>query len=205
MLAEPILFSNQGDLMKYAAPLFFSTALLILSGCSSLKVSSEKITPYDYKSVNSYEWVSAPKKILAEDDTFFNENVHTALNNELAGRGWKQVMESDKADLQIVYYIKLAEHEEYTAPVNQDETRVTGGFTFDKDKGKWGYNDQDPDLNVYTIEVGTLSLLIYDADTGEKVWTGTLQTRLDRTTPLDKQPELLARIARKIVGKIPSK
>ena len=189
--------------MKYVAPLFLSAAMALLSGCSSMKVSSQKTGDFDFSSVNTYEWVQAPQKILDEDDTYLNEKVHVVLNNELSSRGWNQVMVTDQADLQAVYYIKLAEHEEYTTPFSSDESRATGGFTYDTNKGNWGYNDQAPDLNVYTIEVGTLTLLLYNADTGEKIWTGTLQTRLDRATPLDKQQKKLRRIAEKIIAKIP--
>ena len=191
--------------MKYAAPLCLSAAPALLSGCSSMKVSSELTADFNYSTVKSYEWVQAPKKILDEDDTYLNESVQKALNNVLSERGWQQTLETADADLQIVYYIKLVEHEEYTGPADSAESRVTGGFTYDKNKGNWGYKDQEPDLNVYTIEVGTLTLLLYNADSGEKIWTGTLQTRLDRTTPLDQQQRMLRKIAKKIIHKIPAK
>ncbi len=174
-----------------------------VSGCSSMKVSSEKSGDFDFSAVKTYEWVRAPAEILNEDDTVLNEDLHKLLNNQLAGRGWEQVMISDKADTQVVYYIKLSEHEEYTSAARDDESRVTGGFTYDNDKGAWGYKDQAPDLNVYTVETGTLTLLIYDAEANAKVWQGTLQTKLDRGAPLEKQRLMLAEVANKITAKIP--
>lgn len=189
--------------MKPTAYFLLALVPTLFTGCASIKVDSETHADYNFESVDSYEWVRAPKKILNEDDTYLNENVQIALNNELAGRGWTQTLETDSADVQVVYYIKLAEHKEYAGSPSQEETRVTGGFTYNTSKGTWGYNDQESDLNVYTIEVGTLTLLFYNADTGEKIWSGTLETRLDRTTPIEKQPELLRKIARKITARIP--
>ncbi|MDF7801213.1 DUF4136 domain-containing protein [Pontiellaceae bacterium B1224] len=170
-----------------------------------MKVTSEEVADFDYPAAATYEWIQAPVTVLEEDDTYLNENVQIALNNALSERGWKQVLETEQADIQVVYYIKLAEQEEVTGPTETDATRVTGGFTYNKSSESWSYADQNPDLIVYTIEIGTLSLLIYDAENGQKIWSGSLQTRLDRTTPLDKQPELLRNIARKITAKIPGK
>lgn len=191
--------------MKYTAYAFLTLSAILFTGCSSLKVRSQKTSDYDFRNVKTYEWVQAPKKILNEDNTYLHENVQIALNNQLVGRGWTQVLESDKADIQIVYYIKLEEHQEYAGSPQRDDTRVTGGFTYDTNKGAWGYNEQGSDLNIYSVEIGTLFLVIYDAKTGEKLWNGTLETRLDRSTPVEKQKKMLNKIARRIAADIPLK
>ena len=189
--------------MKYAPLALLIAAIAALSGCSNMKVTSEQGNSFDFGQVETFEWIQAPAKILDEDDTYLNENMHKALNNELSERGWKQVLVSDKADIQVTYYIKLKEHEEYTTPASNGEPRVTGGFTYNQDKGNWGYNDQAPDLNVYTVEIGTLSMLIYDAKTGTRIWRGSLQTKLDRSKPLEKRQEMLRKVAKKIIERIP--
>lgn len=191
--------------MKTPALILPLLSALMLTGCTSMKIKSDQVSDYDFSSVDTYEWVRAPEKILNEDDTYLSEDVQIALNNQLAGRSWNQVLETDKADIQIVYYIKLEEHQEYAgspSPGN-DEPRSTAGFTYNTSKGTWGYNDQESDLNVYSVEVGTLTLLIYDAETGNKLWVGTLETRLDRSTPVEKRKEMLTKIARRITAKIP--
>lgn len=204
MLAEPIVISNKGDPVKYTVCTLLALSTALLSGCSLLKVQSRADRNFDFNAVNTYEWVQAPKKILEEDDTLISKNVQIALNNQISARGWKQVLDTDQADIQIVYYIKLAEHQEYAGPENSaGEPRLTGGFTYNPGKGKWGYNDKQSDLNAYTIDVGTLTLLIYDTKSGEKVWSGTLETRLDRSTPVEKQKEMLSIIAQKIISRIP--
>lgn len=189
--------------MKYTAYALLALSAVLFAGCSSTKVQSSTLTDFDFSRVQTYEWVQAPKKILHESDTYLSENLQTALNDELAGRGWKQVQETDKADLEIVYYMKLQEHTEYAGPAGKGETQLTGGFTYSTSKGSWDYNDGQSDLSAYTIEVGTVTLLIYDAETGDKLWTGTLETRLNRTTPAEKHRKAMEKIARKIAARIP--
>lgn len=190
--------------MKYTPYALLVLSAVLLAGCSSLKVRSKQVADFDFSSVQTYEWVQAPKNILNEDNTYLHENVQIALNNQLASRKWTQVMESEKADIQIVYYVKLEEHQEYAGSPSQAEPRVTGGFTYNANEGAWGYNEQQSDLNIYSVEVGTLFLVIYDSKTGEKVWNATLETRLDRTTPVEKQKKMLYKIARRITADIPT-
>lgn len=189
--------------MKTIAPLLAALAFAALTGCSTMKIHSQRHSDFDFSTVETYEWVKAPAKILDGNNVTLNENLHKLLNNELAARGWKQVLDPDRADIQIVYYIKLSEHEEYTSPPSSGETRLTGGFTYRADTGKWGYNDQAPDLNAYTVEVGELVLLVYDPATGNKVWSGNLKTKIDRAQSPEKQRGLLRKVASKIIARIP--
>lgn len=188
--------------MKIIAPLLAALAVAALTGCASMKLSVHQHSDFDFSAVETYEWVKVPQKILDQNDVILNENLHKLMNNELAARGWKQVLESDEADIQIVYYIKLSEHEEYTSPPANGETRLTGGLTYSADSGHWGYNDQAPDLNAYTVEVGELVLLVYDT-TGNKVWSGNLKTKIARAQSPEKLRGMLRKAARKIITRMP--
>lgn len=184
--------------MKHTATLMALVFTTILLGCSSMKVTSEKAAQFDFSAVRTYEWVQAPEEIMNQDDTLLDASLQQALNNELAARGWKQTLETSEADIQVVYYIKLCEQERYSEPPSSEEASMTGGFTFNRNTETWGYRNNEPDLNVYSVEIGTLSLLFYDAKTGEKVWTGSLQTKLERSAPIEKQRERIRLVAHKI-------
>ncbi len=175
----------------------------MLAGCSTMKVKTEASATYDFSTVKTYAWVQAPQKILDEDDTYLNEDMQTALGNELAARGWKQADSPDRADLQVVYFIKLREHEEYTTPPESGESQVSSGFTYNRNDRKWGVSDNAPNINVYTVEIGTLSLLIDDAKSSSRLWSGSLQMKLDRSRPIEKQRETLRKVARKLTSRIP--
>jgi len=188
--------------MKHIAPLLAMVCALILPGCSSMKVTAEKAAQFNPSAIRTYEWIQAPEDILNEDDTLLDASLQQALNNELTARGWKQTLDSSEADIQVVYYIKLREQERFSAPPSSDEARVTGGFTFNRNTESWGYKNTEPDLNVYSVEIGTLTLLFFDAKTGEKIWKGSLQTKLDRSAPIEKQRERIRLVAHKITEAI---
>lgn len=189
--------------MKPTTTLALSALVAALSGCSSMKTTSDLQAEYDFTDVDSYEWVRASDKILAQEDTYASDLLLLEIDKLLTARNWDRVYTSDEADIQITYFIKLKEHEEYSGPSGNEEPRLTGGVTFSRDSGNWSPSSQDPDLNVYTVETGTLNLNIRNAETEESLWAGTLTTRIDRSIPIEKQIKFFEKIARKIEAQIP--
>ncbi len=188
--------------MNFATALLLTICAAILTGCTGMKVTSDHDEAYNYSRIKTYEWVDAPEEIQQQDDTYFNVDLQKALNNQLTLRGWEQVLETTNASIQVVYYIKLKEQEEYTA-TNQNERDFSGGFVYNQDK-KWGYEEREPDLNVYTVEIGTLTILLYDVKTGDRIWRGSLKTKLDRSRPIDSQQETIRKVAQKLMDRIPA-
>lgn len=189
--------------MKSVILCTFSLITVALTGCTSMKTTSDRKAEYDFAQIDRYEWVQASDEILSADNTYVSDYLLKEIDNKLAARDWERVYTSDDADVQIIYFVKLAEHTEYTGPAETEEPRVTGGITFRRDTGTWAANGQEPDMNVYTIETGTLNLTIRNAESGEPIWVGTLTTRVDRSLPLDKQVKAFQKIARKIEAQIP--
>jgi hypothetical protein len=189
--------------MKFAA-IFSALALFgVLTGCNSMKVTSTVAPGYDFSGINTYEWVDAPVEILEEEDTYIHEGLQGALNNELAALGLKQVIESSAADARISYYIKLSEHEEYSAQSSPQESQLSGGVTFNSKEKGWSIREQQEDLNVYTVEVGILTVLVHDAKSGDQIWKGTLKTKVDRSVPLEKLKEYFRVVSSKVMTGFP--
>jgi hypothetical protein len=184
-----------------------TSALLLLvfffAGCSTMKTTSERDPDYAFDKIQTYQWIDGPAEVLDEDDTYLNEDIQKALNQELVNSNWRQVLDAAEADVQIAYYVKLKEHHEYTAPANRDERDFSGGLVYSRETSSWSYQEREPDLNVYAVEIGTLTVLLYDTATGERVWRGTLKTRLDRSLPKDRQQERIRAAAEKIMSRIP--
>ena len=182
-------------------------ALLLLSafisGCNSIKVTTDADKNYDFSTAKTYQWISGPTKVLEQKDTFLREDIQAALNEEIMKAGLQPVETTENADLQIAYYVKLKEHQEYSAPPRRDEREFSGGFVYNRDSKDWNYAEREPDLNVYNVEVGTLTLLVYDTKTGKRVWKGTLKTKLDRSKSQEIQRPLIQVAAEKIVAKFP--
>jgi hypothetical protein len=201
MIAESILLSNLGDLMNIKQSLALLILSALISGCNSIKVTTDVDKAYDFTSAKTYQWIPGPTKILEQKDTFLREDIQAALNKEIMKVDLQPVETTEKADLQIAYYVKLKEYQEYSAPPRRDEREFSGGFVYNRDEKGWNYAEREPDLNVYNVEVGTLTLLVYDAKTGKRVWKGTLKTKLDRSKSQEIQRPLIQVAAEKIITK----
>lgn len=188
--------------MKFTPVSAYIAALLLLSGCARMKVSSETEPGYDFSQVRTYAWVEPAPEILEQPETHLNKRLQQALNNELAARGWKQVLEAGGATVQVTYYVTIREHQEYVEPVSSSDSEFSGGLVYNKDG--WNYEEREPEQLVYTVETGTLRLTVTDTASGDRVWQGTLQTKLDRSAPIEKQQELFQLAARKLFKTLPS-
>lgn len=177
---------------------------LLAAGCKSMKTTSERDPGFNFGAVKTYQWIDAPEKILNEADTYIHEDIRSALDRQLANRGMLPVQAEEDADVQMVYYVKLREEVEYTQTANPDEREFSGGFVYDRDSSAWQYAEREPDLNVYTVEIGKLTVLMFDLSTGQRVWRGTLQTEIDRSQPNERQQEKIETAAQKLIAELPA-
>ena len=187
--------------MKFTPLSAYLAALLLFSGCARMKVSSEVETDYDFNAIQTYQWVEPSQDILKQEGAYLNKNLQQALNNELSAKGWRQVLEASEAAIQVTYYVKIQEHLEYVEPAGRSESEFAGGLVYNKDG--WNYEEREPEQLVYTIETGTLYMTVTDTASGNRVWRGTLQTKMDRSKPIEKQKELFQLAARKLLTQLP--
>lgn len=175
---------------------------LLVSGCNSMKATSESDKEFDFGQIKTYRWIEGPEEILSEADTYINEDIQKALNTEMTNRGLQEV--SDAADVQVAYYVKLREEQEYTDPAERNDRDFSGGFVYTREGSGWSYAEREPDLNIYTVEIGTLTVLIYDTDSGERIWRGNLQTKIDRSLPKEKRQARIRAAAKKLMNRLPT-
>ena len=185
--------------------IFAALALIaFMTGCNSMKVTSEQDRSFDFGTIQTYQWIDGPAEILDDADTYINEDIQKALNTELANRGLRQTQNASAANVQVAYYVKLKEEQEYTTSAPPDDRDFSGGFVYNRESKSWSYAEREPDLNVYAVEVGTLTVLIYDAKTGKRIWKGKLKTEIDRSRPEDKQLARIRTAAEKLMARLPA-
>lgn len=184
--------------MKFTLIPIYLLTIALLGGCARMKVSSKTDPAYDFNRITTYQWIDTPNDILEQDDTYLNINMQKALNNELATRGWKQVLDAAEASVQVTYYFKTKTHQEVSETAPEQESEFSGGVVFDRSKREWNYKKRKPEQIVYMIETGTLHFIMNDAQNGKCIWRGMLQTEIDRSQPPEKRNELFRQIARKL-------
>ncbi len=180
------------------------TLTLLSVACSTMKVTTESDENYVFSGIKTFQWIAGPTDMLTEKDTYINEDIQRALTTELEKRGMQQVSDTSIADIQTTYYVKLEEESEYTDSAIQNDREFSGGFVYTRDSKKWSYQEREPDLNIYAVEIGTLTLLAYDAKTGQRIWRGNLQTKIDRSRSTEEQQERIRVAAEKLLSQFPS-
>ena len=175
---------------------------IFVAGCNSMKATSERDKEFDFGRIQTYRWIDGPEEIIGKADTYINEDIQKALNTELVNRGLRQTLEA--ADVQVAYYVKLKEVMEYTDSTSRTEREFSGGFVYSRESKSWNYAEREPDLNIYAIEIGTLTVLMYDTETGKRVWRGNLQTKIDRSLTKDKKEALIRAAAEKLMARLPA-
>ncbi len=189
--------------MKFFSLLACTALLAGIAGCTRMKVVYEQDAAYNFSGIKTYQWVDAPEKIMEQGDMYLDVQLQKALNNELADMGWKQVLEATNATVQTTYYLEITSHREYTDTTPDKEREFTGGLVYSRDKKAWSYEEREPELLAYTIDVGTLHFTIADVHSGQFVWQGTVETKIDRTLSPEKRNRLFQNIARKLFEKLP--
>ena len=180
---------------------------LIVAGCSTMEITSKSTRDYPFSQIQTYQWLEAPEDLAADVDPESHAYIHQAINNELMKRGIHQVDAPAKADVQVACTVKLREKKVYLArdnPRNGDFSGdFAGGFSYQRDSDGWKYDERDPDLQFYGIEIGTVSVVLLDVDTGKRVWRGTLQTKTDRSQPKEQRQKSIRAAIEKLMKRLP--
>jgi hypothetical protein len=188
--------------MKYTT-LFALLALpALLTGCASMKVSSECSPSYDFSQVESYQWTEPSAELMKSGEAYVDFELQKALNNELAAMGWKQVLDDSEATIQAAYSIQIQSHKEFSETLPDDSREFSGGLVFNRDDGEWNYEERGPNRIEYVVETGTFHLLLRDAADGGLIWHGTVETEIDRSLPPEERNERFIRIAGKLAEEL---
>lgn len=178
----------------------------LMAGCMNMSIKTKGDNTYAFERAETYCWIPVPSKILNKKDTFVHEDIQKILEENWAKMGLTKVSDQTKADLHIVYYIKLKESKEYS-DTGREENRqpFSGGLVYNQDKGSWAYTEKEPDLNIYSSEIGTLTILVYNAKTGARVWKGSIKTTIDRSQSKGTLHEQVENATNKLLERFPIK
>jgi len=179
--------------------------LVLLTGCSTVRVTSEHDEEYDFTKTKTYRWVDGPQGSLGDahiPDKFFDPIIRDAADAELKEQDLSPAAEGTSPDLEIAYYLKLEERLDIDIPGATDEPEFSGGFVFSKGNG-WSYEERNPDIIYYGYDKGTLTIILFDAKTGNRVWRGILKTKVYRARPAEEKEEKIRAAVEKLFTRYP--
>jgi uncharacterized protein DUF4136 len=160
--------------MKYVTIVF---VMIILAGCSSIKVTSDYDSTVDFtqfKTFEYYGWAKESNKILNQLE---QERIENAFGKELRARGLSGVEKGDGGDLIITLYVVTEQKTSTTA--NTTTTGMgMGGYGYGGYHGYgpaygWGGSSMHSSTTTYSerdYTVGTIVIDVYDAKEKKLIW-----------------------------------
>lgn len=156
-------------------------SIIIMGGCTSLKVTSDYDKSIDFskhKTFEYYGWAEDSDKLL---NRFDKERIEKAFGEEFKKRGLEYV--ESGGDLIVTLFIVTEQKSQTTATT----TGVGGGYGAYGYGGYYGYGPgwgwgggmSTTTYNTYDYTVGTLVVDVYDAGDKKLIWESAGQGTVD--------------------------
>ncbi|WP_075602765.1 DUF4136 domain-containing protein [Saccharicrinis aurantiacus] len=149
--------------------MYFLIAILVLSSCSSTKVTSDQVSNVEFKDYQTYKISHVPNKNGETINPINMQRVDKAIQNELADR---DLVVSDDPSMQIVWGFGVDVQKSYSTNTNYCRH---GGAGFRGRYGGYGMASSQSDTQEYDTSTGKLQIAVIDTRTEEVVWIGTAE------------------------------
>ncbi len=190
---------------KLSLSIIIGLLVIITSGCSSIKVTSDMDKNVDFSQISTFEyygWAKDSDEIL---NRFDKERIEEAFGNEFSKRGMNLV-KSD-ADVTVALYIVT----EQKTKKSSTTTGMGGGYSGYGYGGRygygpgWGYGNgmSSTTYSEYEYEVGTLVVSVFDTKKEVLIWTSVGKDTIEKD-PKDRDKSI-PKAVKAIMEKYPIK
>lgn len=169
-------------------------ALLFAAAAMAQNVQYNFDQDADFSKYKTYRWQKHPQSL--ELDQFTRNQLGAAFNAELAKKGLT-VAQSGDTDLVLVYQIATRTERQITS----FDTGWGYGPGWRRGWSGGGMTTSTTD----TIQIGSLTLDMYDAAQKRLVWRGVVSKALDERAKPEKRKKNMAKAAEKLLKNYPPK
>lgn len=179
--------------MKYLSVLVLA---VLLSGCYSVKITSDVSEEADFSKYKTYKflgWAENSDKIMNQLD---KERIQKAFREELSRRGLELV--ADNADMAVSLFVVVSKETSTTAYTN-----YYGGYG-GRYRGYgygWGGGMASTTYQENDYLAGTLVMDVFDEDSGDMVWQGVAKGTV--TEDPERRKKTIPRTANLLMNKFP--
>lgn len=152
-------------------------AVLWLSGCGGIPVSTDYDPEYQLQPTASYAWMEAPKQAMKDpliDNDLLERRVRRAVDEQLAANGLRLVADGQHPDVLVTYHVGQKEK------VDIDTAdHFYGYYGYYPCWHCWGpppFGGRDVWVTYYTQD--TLLVDMVDAKTKKLIWRGVANRRM---------------------------
>ena len=156
-------------------------ALLSMTACSSMKITSKSLADYDWENVKTYAWDPGAKVSATEfpeiDTVTVNKLIRNAINSHLSEQNFKRVGAGDNPDIVVTYLAALKPNiEVHNTPKYYNEEAIEKRNIDPSDNAQlWTIGP--PKVVEYTE--GAVGVILKDAKTNEELWQGIARAVID--------------------------
>lgn len=170
--------------------------LILVTGCSTLKVDVDYDTAYDFSKKTKYAVIHSER---VGDNSLVEDRIRAAIRESLDAKTYSEVPKGE-ADLLFVFHVDVRDKED----VNMDYQMVGfGSYGFGRGFGM-GYGGMIASPSTYKYREGTLVIDALNPKTNKVVWRGIALDELSKksTTP-DEKTKYINKVVASIMAKFP--
>ncbi len=163
--------------------------LVLVAGCAATSTHFDWDRHFDFTKLHTWTWLA--KSPGAAPDDLVTQRVRSAIESELAARGYREV--ESNADFQVTWHVQ-----------KRDEMRATADYGYrDPNAGYWTgyYGPRTAGTQYYAV--GTLVVDVIDPTENRLVWRGTASHVFDRPPGPDRIDEVVQDAVKKLLDGFP--
>jgi len=179
--------------MKNMNYINFVIILFFISGCSTIKVTSDYDPSVSFSRFQSYKWIpDTPKKTgdpRIDGNTLLQNRVRNAVDNRLASKGYRK-KNSGKVDFLITYHVTLDKQTEIQVINSYNNYGPGWGWRYGRHYSPYsGFYENE--TFVHTYEEGSLIVDLVSPESRELFWRGSATDRVNFShTPEQKEQKI---------------
>ncbi|MCK5122521.1 MAG: DUF4136 domain-containing protein [Methylococcales bacterium] len=181
----------------------FVVILFFISGCSTIKVTSDYNPAVSFSGFQSYQWIpGGPTKIgdpRVDDNTLLQSRVRKAVDNVLASKGYQKVT-SGKPDFWITYHVTLDKQVKIQAINSINHYGPGWGWRYGSTYSG-GYRGND--TFVYTYDQGSLIIDIVEPDSRQLIWRGSATDKVNFSHSPEQKEQKINEAVKKLLEQFP--
>lgn len=168
----------------------YAAIFLLISGCSSIEVSENYDTSYDFTKLKTYDWIPVENK----KNKLTVKQIQNELKNQLAAKGFRT--NASNPD----FLIALHGGTEEKVSIRSTNYGYNYGHWYGGSHGATYYTGG---VEVYEYKEGTLILDIIDAKNKEVIFQSTTITTLSDNMSMEKRQKKIKQVIEKAIKAFP--
>lgn len=192
--------------------LFTLIALIFISGCSSLSLSTDYDKKIDFSNFKTYRWHADNehnKASVVYLDHIMDQRLRSTIDEQLQSKQYtKASSNTEQVDFLINYSIVIEDRADIRTYNNYNG--MYPGYTYRAGYGSYGRSvgfgySSGSDTQVTHYKQGTLIIDIINPETDKLIWRGAADGRLPKGTDRKERDELAQEYVSKILSDFPPK